>query len=347
LNCRSGLLRGVGATRTKAISFLFQKSSPSLLFSTNVPSTNVPSNVPSTVVPSTKETPDEETADFLKKMRFAEKKGRVNKNTQLWSQMRDLWLSDLAETVPILADTAKDMIYELHVNDPERWSVEELADRFQLRRRRVSAIILLKQEEKNEIERTGKPLDRTAVEYFENFFGTTETGKLTRSIRAELGTSENLSYRKAEEGIDERRYTHKFIRGFEITNTLTRFRRDPPQTLPDARIIEKGTKTKEEAEDLKKKGFFPILIINTDRKGRKNYNREMTFVEVDGTIREASWKERLFVYAPKYLRKSTSQLHKEAMAPYYAKAKAAKEASKNSQVPLVDTTPESLTSSNN
>jgi len=239
------------------------------------------------------------------------------------------------------------MIHDLHVNDPERWSVEELADRFQLRRRRVSAIILLKQEEKNEEERRGQPLDREVVRLYEEHFGTIETGKLTRSIKAELGTSQNMSYRKAEEGIDERRYTHKFIRSLEHTNTLTRFRRDPPQTLPEARIIEKGTKTKEEAEDLKKKGFFPILIKNTDRKGRKNYNREMTFVEVDGTIREASWKERLFVYAPKYLRKSTSQLHKEAMAPYYAKAKAAKEASKNSQVPLVDTTPESLTSSNN
>eukprot|EP00271_Cylindrocystis_brebissonii_P006867 TRINITY_DN19738_c0_g2_i1.p1 TRINITY_DN19738_c0_g2~~TRINITY_DN19738_c0_g2_i1.p1 ORF type:complete len:313 (+),score=48.56 TRINITY_DN19738_c0_g2_i1:137-1075(+) len=80
------------------------------------------------------------------------------------------------DTACCLSDATKEIMYSLHKEEPDRWTVEKLAKEYKIRRQRARAILWLKEIEKKTESEKGAPLEDDIEKAFEEIHGSFTRG---------------------------------------------------------------------------------------------------------------------------------------------------------------------------
>mmetsp|Transcript_13215 Transcript_13215/g.19923 ORF Transcript_13215/g.19923 Transcript_13215/m.19923 type:complete len:738 (+) Transcript_13215:62-2275(+) len=189
---------------------------------------------------------------------------------------------------PILAGRTKERIWQQHITDPERWSVENLARAYSLRASRVRAILQLKADEKQMERDRGQLIDPKVEKVFEQVYGAVSSFDEGFKPNESLPTAPSMSF--VDGDIDQReastllsqgagRFRRKYIRPDEVPTA-------PTPNIPPPQELDPGLTA----------AFTPpskkMVFVNNDSDVAP-MERFSVVWDTDGTVRTPTFRERL------------------------------------------------------
>eukprot|EP01117_Protostelium_nocturnum_P013399 TRINITY_DN4995_c0_g1_i1.p1 TRINITY_DN4995_c0_g1~~TRINITY_DN4995_c0_g1_i1.p1 ORF type:complete len:524 (-),score=173.35 TRINITY_DN4995_c0_g1_i1:151-1722(-) len=218
----------------------------------------------------------------------------------------------------ILSLQSRKDIYSLHIENPEKYSIDHLAIEYQARPDKIAMILIFEHHRRTMERRQKKPLRENFFDVAQdNFFDFTED-KLNDDVKAiQMKTKSEKVHQRylvVPEDLDEVEFAKQFNDIINLKKTISvethhqeHFITHKPPTknkfYADPVVLLEGNRTPQEIERHKKK--FPVGTVNFNTyeinhsPKRNDFNREIVVTELDGTVRGAYWEERVALLSKK------------------------------------------------